>query len=120
MYIWASTDDGPNWNLLSMQKMTETTINGTRAWTYDVPITTEGTYTIHWEPTYNESSIWDDVISKNEISYNVSYESYYYNQTSKKWIKVDDDNNQTQNNTENDNENQNSEDITSVNNAKEM
>ncbi|MBO5349202.1 MAG: N-acetylmuramoyl-L-alanine amidase [Clostridia bacterium] len=77
----------------------------------------EGTYTIHWEPTYNESSIWDDVISKNEISYNVSYESYYYNQTSKKWIKVDDDNNQTQNNTENDNENQNSEDITSVNNA---
>ncbi|MBO5141933.1 MAG: GBS Bsp-like repeat-containing protein, partial [Clostridia bacterium] len=50
MYVWMSTDGGANWNLLSQQRMNETTIGGTRAWYYDVPITVEGSYLIHTCP----------------------------------------------------------------------
>lgn len=54
----------------------------------------EGLYELYWEPEYSENSIWNDVISEDEILCNNSYTTYKYDQNTKKWINEDEENNQ--------------------------
>ena len=59
MYVWVSNNGAESWNILTQQKMTETTINGSRAWYYDIPITIEGTYILHTCPKDNAGNwVW--------------------------------------------------------------
>lgn len=60
-YLWISSDGGKNWDVISDVRMNETTINGTRAWYYDIPVpNTEKTYLVHTCPRDNAKNVTYD------------------------------------------------------------